>query len=135
MDIKIITKICGFKPYYFFKLCYFSQQAYFATDPIFNVNYGVVLAATGQWVDALQALLAVSSEKFRREYSYLSWLTRCCMYFVEKIRNVFIKQSIKWNQMQRRRRPVKGEYSYLSWLTRCCMYFMKKITNFLLNKQ
>jgi intraflagellar transport protein 56 len=38
---------------------------------------GIALAATGQWAEALEAFLTVSSEKFRREPAYACWLARC----------------------------------------------------------
>jgi len=54
-----------------------SVQAYSHNDPIFNYNYGIAQAACGKFVEAEETLLLVSSEKFRSEYTYLSWLGRC----------------------------------------------------------
>ena len=48
-----------------------------ASDDSFNWNHGIALAATKQYKEAEEALLTVSSERFRHEYCYLSWLARC----------------------------------------------------------
>jgi intraflagellar transport protein 56 len=36
----------------------------------------VALCCTGQWAEAVDAFLSVSSDKFRGEYSYHAWLAR-----------------------------------------------------------
>lgn len=46
-------------------------------DDDFNWNYGMCLAATGQFVEAEEALLAVNSEAYRCEFAYAAWLARC----------------------------------------------------------
>jgi intraflagellar transport protein 56 len=54
-----------------------SIQSYCANDPIFNYNFGVALAASERYPDALKALLDVKDEHFCSEYIYISWLARC----------------------------------------------------------
>ena len=57
--------------------CRPSLSRYMASDDSFNWNHGIALAATKQYKEAEEALLTVSSERFRHEYCYLSWLARC----------------------------------------------------------
>lgn len=54
-----------------------SIKSYFPTDDDFNWNFGIAKAATGKYKEAEEALLAISNEKYRSEYCYLSWLARC----------------------------------------------------------
>lgn len=54
------------------------SQSYFYNDDTFNYNYGQALAATANWKDAEEALLLIQSEQLKNDYTYLSWLSRCC---------------------------------------------------------
>lgn len=54
-----------------------SIKAYFQSDDDFNWNYGLTCASVGEWKEALSAFLAVNSEKYRAEFTLLSWLCRC----------------------------------------------------------
>lgn len=54
-----------------------STQAYLTSDDNFNWNYGISLAATKQYKDAEERLLMVQTERYARDYCYLSWLARC----------------------------------------------------------
>lgn len=53
-----------------------SIKEYFATDDVFNINYGVACAAVGSYADARDALQRVRDPRMRQEYYYLSWLAR-----------------------------------------------------------
>ena len=54
-----------------------SIKAYLYNDDDFNWNYGISLASTGNFKEAEETLLLVQSDKYRSEYCYLSWLSRC----------------------------------------------------------
>ena len=64
-----------------------SIQQFFDSDDDFNWNYGITLAATGDYKLAEETLLKVQSEKykvlkiflinFKAEDCYNRWLTRC----------------------------------------------------------
>lgn len=54
-----------------------SIKDYFYNDDTFNFNYGQALAAAGKFREAEEALLLVQSERARRDFCYLGWLTRC----------------------------------------------------------
>jgi intraflagellar transport protein 56 len=64
-----------------------SIQQFFDSDDDFNWNYGITLAATGDYKLAEETLLKVQSEKYRvqsfsllisqAEDCYNRWLTRC----------------------------------------------------------
>lgn len=54
-----------------------SIKSYFYNDDVFNFNYGQALASTSQWKEAEEAFLLVTNDKFKSDYSYLSWLARC----------------------------------------------------------
>ncbi|CAJ1395643.1 unnamed protein product [Effrenium voratum] len=54
-----------------------SIKAYFSNDDDFNWNYGLACAAAGDYREAKDALLQIQNEKYRSEFCYLSWLTRC----------------------------------------------------------
>merc|ERR1711953_1059214 len=59
-------------------LIYFNSiKAYSYTDPVFSYNYGIALAASGNYKEAEESLLLVQDETIRNEYCYLSWLARC----------------------------------------------------------
>lgn len=94
----------GFGLYLLF--CILASQSYFYNDDTFNYNYGQVLAATCSWKEvrmmsgtlsvclhcvvleltwpltchtqAEEAFLLIQSEDLKNDYTYLSWLSRCC---------------------------------------------------------
>jgi intraflagellar transport protein 56 len=53
-----------------------SIKAYFLTDDTFNYTYGIACAATGNWNEGEECLMAIKGDKTRAEYSYTSWLVR-----------------------------------------------------------
>ncbi|KIZ02488.1 Tetratricopeptide repeat protein 26 [Monoraphidium neglectum] len=53
-----------------------SVRSYFPDDDDFNWNYGIALAAAGRHAEAEAALAAVTSEAYRREDAYVSWLAK-----------------------------------------------------------
>ena len=54
-----------------------SIESYFINDDDFNWNFGVALAAAGDYGKAEEALLQIASDQYRSDYAYLSWLSRC----------------------------------------------------------
>jgi len=54
-----------------------SIKQYMYNDDDFNWNYGISLAATGNFKRAEEALLLVQNENYKAEYCYISWLARC----------------------------------------------------------
>lgn len=56
-----------------------SIKMYYTDDDTFNYNYGQAKAAVGKWSDAEDALLRVTSEDIKMEYTYLATLTRACI--------------------------------------------------------
>ena len=54
-----------------------SIRQYSAADSIFLFNYGIALAATEQFHDALDALVAVTDVTVKVSYTHISWLARC----------------------------------------------------------
>ena len=54
-----------------------SIRDFFVADPTFNLNFGFALAQCGEWVEALEAFLAITNEYFKQEYSYIAWLSKC----------------------------------------------------------
>ena len=54
-----------------------SIKDYFVNDEDFNWNFGIALAAAGEYEEAQKALLNIQSERYRSDYSFLSWLSRC----------------------------------------------------------
>eukprot|EP00047_Mylnosiga_fluctuans_P005886 m.243387 g.243387 ORF g.243387 m.243387 type:complete len:556 (-) comp14230_c0_seq1:148-1815(-) len=54
-----------------------SIKSYYYNDDVFNYNFGQALAATSQWKEAEEAFLLINNERFKAEYTYLSWLARC----------------------------------------------------------
>ncbi len=54
-----------------------SIKSYSYAHDDFNHNYGISLAATGQYAEAEETLQQVQSDKIRNEYCYLSHLARC----------------------------------------------------------
>lgn len=47
-------------------------------DDVLNYNLGQARVATGNFVEAEEALLLVQNERFQNEYPYISHLARCC---------------------------------------------------------
>mmetsp|Transcript_8890 Transcript_8890/g.18956 ORF Transcript_8890/g.18956 Transcript_8890/m.18956 type:complete len:504 (-) Transcript_8890:134-1645(-) len=54
-----------------------SIKAYFPNDDDFNWNYGLACAAAHDYREAIEALLMVQSERYRSEFTYITWLARC----------------------------------------------------------
>lgn len=54
-----------------------SIKPYFTNDDDFNWNYGLACAAAGDYKEAKEGLLSIQNEKYRTEFTYLSWLSRC----------------------------------------------------------
>jgi len=54
-----------------------SIKPYFTNDDDFNWNYGLACASTGDYKEAKEALLQIQNEKYRAEFCYVSWLSRC----------------------------------------------------------
>lgn len=54
-----------------------SIKPYFTNDDDFNWNYGIACAAAQDFKEAKEALLQIQNEKYRAEFCYLSWLSRC----------------------------------------------------------
>lgn len=54
-----------------------SIKSYFLNDDDFNWNFGIASAAAGEYKPAEEALLQIQKEKYRNDYTYLSWLSRC----------------------------------------------------------
>lgn len=54
-----------------------SIKSYLYNDDDFNYNYGLSLAATRQYKLAEETLLQVKNEKYRSEFVYILWLTKC----------------------------------------------------------
>lgn len=54
-----------------------SIKAYMYNDDDFNFNHGLSLAATRNYKAAEEALLLIHNDRYKSEYVYISWLTRC----------------------------------------------------------
>ncbi|GLD96465.1 hypothetical protein PINS_up005148 [Pythium insidiosum] len=54
-----------------------SIKQYLYNEDDFNWNYGISLCNTGTHQEALETLLRVQREEYRRDYCYVSWLCRC----------------------------------------------------------
>ncbi|XP_006816824.1 intraflagellar transport protein 56-like [Saccoglossus kowalevskii] len=55
----------------------FLQQSYFYNDDSFNFNYAQAKASVGNYKEAEEIFLLIQNEKFKNDYTYLSWLARC----------------------------------------------------------
>lgn len=44
----------------------------------FNFNFAQAKAAIGSYQEAEEIFLLINSEKFKSDYIYISWLSRCC---------------------------------------------------------
>lgn len=53
-----------------------SVKAYSYNDDIFNFDFGLALAASGNYREAEEALLLVTDERYKVDFTYLSWLAR-----------------------------------------------------------
>lgn len=53
-----------------------SIKSYLSNDDRFNWNYGIALAANGEYEEAEEALLQVQNEEYKEDYCYLSWLAK-----------------------------------------------------------
>lgn len=54
-----------------------SVKSYFFNDDNFNFNYAQAKAVTGNFQEAEEMFLLISSEKIKTDYVYISWLARC----------------------------------------------------------
>jgi intraflagellar transport protein 56 len=54
-----------------------SIKPYFSNDDDFNWNFGIALAAAGDFKEAKEAFQMVQNEKYCAEFCYISWLARC----------------------------------------------------------
>ncbi|XP_022095489.1 intraflagellar transport protein 56-like isoform X4 [Acanthaster planci] len=54
-----------------------SVKSYFYNDDRFNFNYAQAKATAGNYKEAEEIFLLIQSEKFKNDYTYLSWLARC----------------------------------------------------------
>merc|ERR1719225_1309722 len=54
-----------------------SIKSYFYSEDTFNFNYGQAKAAVGNYQEAEEIFLNITSEKLKSDYAYLSWLARC----------------------------------------------------------
>lgn len=54
-----------------------SIKSYFLNDDDFNWNFGIALSSAGEFQEGEETLLQITSEKYRNDYGYLSWLSRC----------------------------------------------------------
>eukprot|EP00804_Cyclotella_cryptica_P000538 CCRYP_009952-RA/>CCRYP_009952-RA protein AED:0.13 eAED:0.13 QI:0/0.5/0/1/1/1/3/0/555 len=56
---------------------FYSIKSYFGNDDPFNWNYGMALAASGKFDEALEVLQTVSHESFKRDLAYVLWMAKC----------------------------------------------------------
>ena len=75
-----------------------SIKSYLYNDDDFNYNYGISLAATGQYQEAEETLQLVQDERYRSDYIFLSWLARCYV-MIKKPRHAWSCTS-RWIQAQ-----------------------------------
>jgi len=54
-----------------------SIKPYFSSDDDFNWDYGLACASASDYKEAKEALLQIQNEKYKAEFCYLSWLSRC----------------------------------------------------------
>ena len=52
-------------------------KEYMTDDDEFNWNYGMTLAVTGKIDEAESALSIMGNEKYRNEYNFVAWLSKC----------------------------------------------------------
>ncbi|EWM26214.1 tetratricopeptide repeat protein 26 [Nannochloropsis gaditana] len=56
-----------------------SIRTYMGADDDFHWNYGISLAAVGDYQAAEESLFAVRNEEYKAEPAFLAWLCRCCI--------------------------------------------------------
>lgn len=54
-----------------------SIKPYFSNDDDFNWNYGLACSAAADYKEGKEALIQIQGEKYRSEFHYVSWLSRC----------------------------------------------------------
>jgi intraflagellar transport protein 56 len=54
-----------------------SIRDFFPNDDDFNWNYGIALAAAGDYKTAEEALQLIKNEAYKSEYTFMSWLCKC----------------------------------------------------------
>jgi len=54
-----------------------SIKPYFANDDDFNWNYGLACSSAGDFKEGKEGLLMIQNEKYRAEFRYVAWLSRC----------------------------------------------------------
>lgn len=54
-----------------------SIKSYFFNDDTFNFNFAQAKAATGNFQEAEEIFLLITSDKIKADYTYLSWLAKC----------------------------------------------------------
>lgn len=54
-----------------------SIKEFFLNDDDFNWNFGIALAATGDYHSAEESLQQIKNEAYKAEYTYTSWLCKC----------------------------------------------------------
>ena len=57
---------------------FFFPQSYFFNVDAFNFNFAQAKAAMGSYQEAEEIFLLINSDKYKNDYIYISWLTRCC---------------------------------------------------------
>jgi len=53
-----------------------SIRNFFQSDDDFNWNFAIASAAAGEYKDAEEGFLLIQNEKYKNEYTYISWLAR-----------------------------------------------------------
>ena len=54
-----------------------SIKEFFSDDDDFNWNFGIALAASGDYKGGEEALRLVKNEKYKVDYCYLGWICKC----------------------------------------------------------
>jgi intraflagellar transport protein 56 len=54
-----------------------SIKTYFPNDDDFLWNYGIALAAAGEFNEAEESLTSIQNERYKFDYCYLAWICRC----------------------------------------------------------
>jgi intraflagellar transport protein 56 len=54
-----------------------SIKEFFPDDDDFNWNFGIALAATGDFKQGEEAFRLIKSDKYKADYCYLSWMCKC----------------------------------------------------------
>ena len=53
-----------------------SVKSYFLNDDDFNWDFGIASASAGEFKAGEEALLQIQKEKYKNDYTYISWLSR-----------------------------------------------------------